>query len=1373
MAYDPTLDPTSDTSLMDSSGLAPDSSAAPLPTPIAVQPRQYDITVDGQTHTLNWGADRDPTPQELDEIVNSLHQQAAASQPVSNNPFAGARTSASGSFQPNSLVANTKQNVDSGNWKAIRDWVQKTWGNQGVRVNTLPHAGFARNGAGHNGPNSTHAYGDAYDVPASGLSKQVGDDIINTARQAGFTVYDERQRPQGQAVWGGSNIHIEVPRGRTVSPSGIATSLANHQFAHFVKANPQLSFEQASNAWDHQQLLKQNPYLAMEEQIDASDPLTQQAMAQERKIAQSQSYARKGIHQDSIIGDNGILANITNAVTNFAQNHIPGGNTPVGKPIVSAAAGLLNPVAWMHGLVRTALDPTETLAGMADKMGAIEDPSATPAEKSEGWSTFLSIPAAMLTGHFAAGALGRMGAAAEAASTGDVGATASIIEDSGVPASEAQSLAEQAVAKHGPDAGKLPPETYGNPYQPHTKTFGDFLNQQFFDAKREAPMNIEMMQRAQGSGGLNKAGMRQMQFLKGQASQVLNADTPPDWFVNNARLTHQEIIANALAEGKQVPQAVIDSHPGVDFNELQQAVTANKANSAASGTTAANPGGQPIGPGTIQQSGPVEGSIPNEAGRNVSQVESSQAQPTAVSAALRSDQPEAGTNQVQPAADANTGTNATSGTPVQPIDASATDTARPSPNGGIPSVSEAPKPRRIVSDEAFAKADQIIRESRGQLNMGVDPRVFGAYLVKGAYYLENGVRDFAAWSAQMVNDIGEAVKPHLKKIYSDLQRANGNPVGAKLLTSIEQAQPVIQETQALRSAAKSSQAKQMAEISSTNSGRDWASKLTAPLAGEQPKAAFEPQAAKFDVDELDQLYDAIRTSKLSDFDKVTANRGLEKLLDGKIPAESELDPLSKVFGQRLKAVVSTKGAPTPQTPGDLFTRIHRALMLSKASTLAKISSFTGQSGIFEPMSDLLASATWRPILRLLGNKNMGVSETGFKMGAEMQAAKEFVRTWGDTFKDFKNSDMGKALRGEDVSLDSTYSPTTQGSRLTAPINTILDIPGNLHYAEKAPLMNSAFGRALVKRAAVALKNGVDLSDPSEVAAIHEGAYMDSQRAILQNDNVLSDNFKAAMDAVSKNKNGGSIAKFTMDNLFPFVKVGTNVAGNVGEAMTGAVYGPMRALVTASKNALAGDGFMLTPEQAEVCLRATRRGGLGAGLVLLGYANPHALDNVPTPVLHGPLLTPIWIGAKMRQAHDQAEGMNERSMQQYINNPTGKTLGQRNPLLEGAFEGTKDWINELPFMPGVEGIGRSTENTSGLGKYLGGVGRSFEPGILEDLAKMLNDRSLNPNGGQQNYRTPKGFTDELKMGIPGLRGQVPTKQGNQSVEQTLKQLSGGV
>lgn len=73
------------------------------------------------------------------------------------------------------------------------------------------------------------------------------------------------------------------------------------------------------------------------------------------------------------------------------------------------------------------------------------------------------------------------------------------------------------------------------------------------------------------------------------------------------------------------------------------------------------------------------------------------------------------------------------------------------------------------ADHAAALARLKARLKSPTLTSGLDPELIADAARVGAYYLEGGARSFAAWSARMVADLGDEIKPHLAEIWSAAQ----------------------------------------------------------------------------------------------------------------------------------------------------------------------------------------------------------------------------------------------------------------------------------------------------------------------------------------------------------------------------------------------------------------------------------------------------------------------------------------------------------------------------------------------------------------------------------------------------------------------------
>lgn len=74
-------------------------------------------------------------------------------------------------------------------------------------------------------------------------------------------------------------------------------------------------------------------------------------------------------------------------------------------------------------------------------------------------------------------------------------------------------------------------------------------------------------------------------------------------------------------------------------------------------------------------------------------------------------------------------------------------------------------------------ADKTIAANKGQLLSGVpDPTLMAAYVIKGSILLARGIRNFAKWSKAMLDEFGEAIRPHLQQIFADSHANDGQPI---------------------------------------------------------------------------------------------------------------------------------------------------------------------------------------------------------------------------------------------------------------------------------------------------------------------------------------------------------------------------------------------------------------------------------------------------------------------------------------------------------------------------------------------------------------------------------------------------------------------
>jgi hypothetical protein len=123
------------------------------------------------------------------------------------------------------------------------------------------------------------------------------------------------------------------------------------------------------------------------------------------------------------------------------------------------------------------------------------------------------------------------------------------------------------------------------------------------------------------------------------------------------------------------------------------------------------------------------------------------------------------------------------------------------------------------------------------------------------------------------------------------------------------------------------------------------------MAGAMKKLDFE--ALALDQKQRDALYDAIRASKrVTAFEQVSAQRGLSKLLLGRVPQAEEIEKLVRVFGDELAQALQRKA---PMLPSGVASQV---MNLTKSIQASGDISFGFRQGI-----GLISRPEWRRAFR--------------------------------------------------------------------------------------------------------------------------------------------------------------------------------------------------------------------------------------------------------------------------------------------------------------------------------------------------------------------------------------------------------------------------
>ncbi|MFL0806741.1 MAG: hypothetical protein K6L60_05590 [Oceanobacter sp.] len=94
----------------------------------------------------------------------------------------------------------------------------------------------------------------------------------------------------------------------------------------------------------------------------------------------------------------------------------------------------------------------------------------------------------------------------------------------------------------------------------------------------------------------------------------------------------------------------------------------------------------------------------------------------------------------------------------KPVDSKLRAETKPAPGVGV-------SENTVFTEDAAAKARELLRKKLGQHSSGIDPEIMQAGITLAGYHIEKGARTFAAYAKAMTADLGDVVKPYLKSWY--------------------------------------------------------------------------------------------------------------------------------------------------------------------------------------------------------------------------------------------------------------------------------------------------------------------------------------------------------------------------------------------------------------------------------------------------------------------------------------------------------------------------------------------------------------------------------------------------------------------------------
>ncbi len=452
----------------------------------------------------------------------------------------------------------------------------------------------------------------------------------------------------------------------------------------------------------------------------------------------------------------------------------------------------------------------------------------------------------------------------------------------------------------------------------------------------------------------------------------------------------------------------------------------------------------------------------------------------------------------------------------------------------------------------------------------------------------------------------------------------------------------------------------------------------------------------------------------------------------------------KAETERLKEAINTEirkqelaNRTAAQRGLDWLVKWRRAVILSGAQTIGKLTTAASLRQITTPLEELVGGVlSHTPYISRIAAK--APREGG---GLNVRAEAAAMRQWFAKQTYMDAWDVIKTGRGE---LDRLY-----GKKHDLPPEAI-EFFGHIHGALKIMPKRAEFNRSLQKRTEWYMKNGYDVSDPVTQATLFAESYVDANRAIFMQDNAMVTAYRMLINYARHKGTGGRAAATGLQMVMPIVKIPTNF---VAETLSYAAGGAKAIAKVIGAKGIEG----LKPEEADYVMRALKKQGIGAAVLVLGYLAADSIGgyyqqgerrkqddvkagglrvfgvDMPRWALHTPALEVLQIGATLRRVEDHyAE------------------KGKEHGTAAGVFAGAKGVIEEVPFFEQPVRMGEAMRTAESAGQWGGQFAESLlVPPDLRRISKMTDMA-----GDEQIPREQRNLWQILQADIPGQRGKLP-------------------
>jgi hypothetical protein len=479
--------------------------------------------------------------------------------------------------------------------------------------------------------------------------------------------------------------------------------------------------------------------------------------------------------------------------------------------------------------------------------------------------------------------------------------------------------------------------------------------------------------------------------------------------------------------------------------------------------------------------------------------------------------------------------------------------------------------------------------------------------------------------------------------------------------------------------------------------------------------------------------------RLRERDFTTPEKNKLALTDEEINLQAKLNRIRNQFEEEHLKLERSKRSGIKKLL-DFLVYLKREMVISSVTTLGKLTTAGTLRQIQTPLENVNGQ-----ILHLLLpglSKKALLEGGGFNVAAEIAGVKKYASSWVDLFK--RSGSMLDTIKRGKSELDEAYGERKLPEEMVSYV-------GRIHGALKDPVKQAEFIRALKILTDNAVRDGLDLSSPSVQKAITDKAYFKARASIFMNPNLATELYRSLITQLEKKGAKGKLVSILAQVELPVVTVPTNFVNEILKVGYGGVHASVKSL-----QVLFTTGFKnIKPEDADYIMSALKKQGIGVALYLLGYYSyqniggyytgkrkedePKAGDliffgiHLPHWAVHSPMLEPLQMGATLRRMQIAEEHHKKQE---------GTT--------EGLYQATWGAVKQTPFIETPKRLLDAAKNGESLSGHLGELVKSEI--LPPDLQKVAASNDTDEYGNAIK-RKPKGFVENIEVGIPGLREKV--------------------